>query len=221
MSIKVERWERFKDARTVYNQHGKESMQKVADETGLHKSMIQATEQENSCRSIGYKYIQKLAYHYGVSIEWLLCLSDDYTIHAELAESCKVTGLSETAIKSIQRETADDSTRLALEVILCSDSDLLHDLCQTVYKAIAGYFASSKMESLLDALPDQQREAFEEILDSWDGIASDPRAAVDYNTFYACNTLSEIIRNSEEIAISKYNEIFSQKHQEANRRGID
>lgn len=74
---KLTRDERFKDARQVYNQHGKQTMEEVARTTGLQKSLIQALEDGESKRSVGYDKVARLAFHYGVSADYLLCLSDD------------------------------------------------------------------------------------------------------------------------------------------------
>lgn len=73
------RAERFKDARTVHNRHGKQTMDSVASATGITKSVIHALESdtEERERNVGYKTVAVLAKHYGVSTDWLLSLSDD------------------------------------------------------------------------------------------------------------------------------------------------
>lgn len=71
------RGERFKDARTVHNQHGKQSMGEVSDATKINKSLIQALEDDSSDRSVGYDKVVKLASHYNVTTDYLLGLSDD------------------------------------------------------------------------------------------------------------------------------------------------
>ena len=57
--------ERFKDARIVHNQHGKQTMSEVEAATGVSKSMISGLENDSG-RDIGYTNIIALAKHYGV-----------------------------------------------------------------------------------------------------------------------------------------------------------
>lgn len=71
------RGERFKDARTVHNQHGKQTLRAVKDATGITESAIQALEDDDSTRVVGYDKVAALAKHYGVSLDWLCSLSDD------------------------------------------------------------------------------------------------------------------------------------------------
>lgn len=208
---RLERGERFKDARLEYNRNGRQTLRAVYDATGISTSLIQELEDDSSSRDIGYLKIQKLAEHYGVSIDWLLGLSDVVTVSPEMSVACEITGLSETAVKNIQRETATDSTRLALEVILCSDSEKLHALCNTVYKAVAGYFPNRPKEPLLECLNPELKQEVSEILSRWDGIILDPREAMQYNSFEAGNILSDIVDNSGDTAIRKHNEIFGQQ----------
>lgn len=75
--MSLTRGERFKDARTVHNQHGKQSMGEVSDATKINKSLIQALEDDSSDRSVGYDKVVKLASHYNVTTDYLLGLSDD------------------------------------------------------------------------------------------------------------------------------------------------
>ena len=75
--MKLTRGERFKDARTVYNQRGKQTMDEVTAATGVSKSLIQALEDDDVARSVGYDKVAKLAAHYGVTADFLLGLSDD------------------------------------------------------------------------------------------------------------------------------------------------
>ena len=75
--MSLTRGERFKDARIVHNQHGKQSMGEVSDATKINKSLIQALEDDSSDRSVGYDKIIKLAFHYNVTTDYLLGLSND------------------------------------------------------------------------------------------------------------------------------------------------
>lgn len=201
--------ERFKDARIEYNIHGKQSMDAVHDETGVTKSLIQALESDKG-RDVRYPNIQKLAVHYGVSIDWLLGLSPNPSLDPKLNEACKYTGLSEEAIQNIKRETASPATRLALEILLCHDSDMLHNLCVTIYKAVSGYLPETKMESLLECFPLELKQEVSDVLSSWGGIVLEPKEAMQYNSFEAGNILSSIVDSSEETAIRKNRSIFGQ-----------
>lgn len=90
--------ERFKDARAVYNQHGAQSTKAVSNATGISTSIINAL--ENETRSVGYEKVMILAKHYGVSIDWVFCLTDDPN-----PQPCAVDelGLSYKAIEAIKR----------------------------------------------------------------------------------------------------------------------
>lgn len=204
------RGERFRDARTVYNRNGPQSLKKVEKETGLVTSMIQAVEDDEYDRNISYIRIKELATHYGVSIDWLLGLSEVPSLEPEMKIVNKVTKLSSTAIKNIQRETESENTRIALEVLLCCDSELLHTLCKTIYKAVAGYFHEITSEQLLGQFQPEFREKAEEILKNWDGVILEHEDAMQYNSFEAGNILTYMIDNSKETAIKKYHEISGQ-----------
>lgn len=73
----LSRGERFKDARVLYNQHGNQTMKEVKDATGVNQSTIQALEDDEITRSVGYEKVVALAEHYGVSLNWLLGLSSE------------------------------------------------------------------------------------------------------------------------------------------------
>ena len=58
---RLERGERFKDARLEYNRNGRQTLRAVYDATGISTSLIQELEDDSSSRDIGYLKIQKLA----------------------------------------------------------------------------------------------------------------------------------------------------------------
>ena len=97
------RGERFKGARLDHNQHGKQTMDEVSAATGVGKSLIHALEDDENDRSVGYDKVAKLALHYGVSANWLLCLSDDPYITASAADDLR---LSADAVKIIKNRLA-------------------------------------------------------------------------------------------------------------------
>ncbi len=89
------RGERFKDARTVYNKHGKQTMDEVAAATGVGKSVIQSLEDDDNLRSVGYEKIISLAKHYGVTSDYLLGLSNARTSNANVIALMQGIGISE------------------------------------------------------------------------------------------------------------------------------
>lgn len=94
---------RFKDARTRYNQHGLQSTKDVAGEAGITKSLIEDLESNvGNQRNVGYLTIKKLAQYYGVSSDYLLGLSNTPSTKEDIRAACKTTGLSDTAIKAIR-----------------------------------------------------------------------------------------------------------------------
>lgn len=100
--VKLTRGERFKDARIVHNQHGKQTMDEVAAATGLQKSLIQALEDDSANRSVGYDKVAKLAAHYHVSADYLLGLSDVVSPNTEIRAMCDSLGLSEKTVKTFE-----------------------------------------------------------------------------------------------------------------------
>lgn len=92
--------ERMKDTRLCHNQHGKQTMDEVAKATGVSKSTIHDLEDEESTRNVGFQDIRKLAIHYGVSADYLLCLPgcDVRSRNTDLQALCRYTGLSEEAL---------------------------------------------------------------------------------------------------------------------------
>ena len=94
--------ERFKDARIVHNQHGKQTMSEVEAATGVSKSMISGLENDSG-RDIGYTNIIALAKHYGVSIDYLLGISETRSTNASTKAIMQFTGLSEDNINHLNQ----------------------------------------------------------------------------------------------------------------------
>ncbi len=104
MGVELTRGERFKDARTVYNQHGKQTIAEVAAATGIAQGKLSHIETDKA-GSIGSESVKRLAEHYGVSSDWLLGLSDIRTTNTDLKSVCEYTGLSESVIELLRRTT--------------------------------------------------------------------------------------------------------------------
>lgn len=94
----LSRGERFKDARTVYNTHGKQTMQEVSAATGVAASCIKDLEDDAIGRSVGYDKVASLARHYGVSADWLMGLSEIRTSDPAIRAICDYTGLTDAAV---------------------------------------------------------------------------------------------------------------------------
>lgn len=91
--------ERFKDARLVHNQHGKETTGAVEKATGVCKSTL--SQIENDKRDPGAKTVSELAKHYGVSADYLLGLSEVITPDATAQAVIAYTGLSEDNVRTL------------------------------------------------------------------------------------------------------------------------
>lgn len=98
----LERWERFKDARTVHNIHGNQTMDEVAAATGLSKNMISNLENEKVDRDVGYKSIAILANHYGVSSDYLLGMTEDHKSVPSVIDELALSQTSVDWIKAVQ-----------------------------------------------------------------------------------------------------------------------
>ena len=106
MGIVLTMYERFEEARKDKGL----SIQDVTNATGVHKSMISALENEpkdGKIRDVGYSNIVKLAQFYGVSIDWLLGISDVRSPEINLQSACKYTGLTEKTIAEIRKLCVD------------------------------------------------------------------------------------------------------------------
>ena len=116
----LKRHERFQDARLVHNQHNKQTMDEVSTATGISKSLIQALEDENQERSVGYDKVATLAKHYGVSSDYLLGITPDPTTDTNLAAVCKYTGLSQESIQflSFFSQFGDHETANVLDILI-------------------------------------------------------------------------------------------------------
>ena len=116
----LKRHERFQDARLVHNQHNKQTMDEVSTATGISKSLIQALEDEDQARSVGYDKVATLAKHYGVSSDYLLGLTPNPTTDTNLSAVCEYTGLSQGSVQflSFFRRIGDHETANVLDILI-------------------------------------------------------------------------------------------------------
>lgn len=96
-------YERFRNARTVYNQHGKQSTPEVEAGCGVRHSLIEDAESfsMNPPRAIDYRTVGKLAEYYGVSAGYLLGTEDNPTYSVSSRAAQEYTGLSEGAVSTL------------------------------------------------------------------------------------------------------------------------
>lgn len=113
--MSLTRAERFKDARTVLNQHGDQTMSEVYRATQINKSLIQALEKDDSDRSVGYDKVATLAAHYNVSADYLLGLSDDPSRTPAATDDLHI---SAKAIKQLRAFTCDDGNAHELSLLM-------------------------------------------------------------------------------------------------------
>ena len=95
----------FKVARTRFNQHGKQSVKTVSEQTGINRTLIDELEVNDGRkpRNVGYLTVTQLAKHYGVSADYLLGLSPNPTNDADIQTTIKTTGLSQKAVEYLQQ----------------------------------------------------------------------------------------------------------------------
>ena len=112
---------RFKLARTVYNQHGKQSVKTVSEATNpsISKSLIDDLESNvGKKRAVSYLTVKQLAQYYGVTSDYLLGLSDIPCIDTSLQGANKVTGLSIDAIIQLDRISTIAGGREAVDALI-------------------------------------------------------------------------------------------------------
>lgn len=111
------RGERFKDARTVHNQHGSQTMSAVQNATGVSASLIADLENDEKDRKVNYIDVATLAKHYGVTTDWLCGLVPDH--HVKPCASSEL-GLSPKAVDQIVNiyTTSPDGAMQGLNMLL-------------------------------------------------------------------------------------------------------
>ena len=134
MDVELTRGEKFKDARLIHNQHGKQTMRDVQNATGVQTSLISSLEDDDSARNVGYMDIVKLANHYGVSLDYLLGQAKSPSPNETIQGVCHYTGLSQNSIQNIRKIAySNHSHAVALDSFFDNFIDL-HVLCETWVK---------------------------------------------------------------------------------------
>ncbi len=186
MKVTLTRWERFKDARTVHNRFGSQSMATVAAAAGVGKGKIQALEKDDSDggvdRGVDYREVAKLAAYYGVTSDWLMGLSPYRTPNVDAQTLSKRTGLSETAITNLINEVRDPRSRHLWNLLLgVLDADKLHRFSLAADRLVSYYENHAKIhfesKTLLEHIPEDKREEFQSYIQQWGGELIDPEEA--------------------------------------------
>lgn len=109
------RAQRFSNSRIEHNQHGKQTMDAVAEATGVTKSVIHALEYDMDAnakeRNVGFRTVAILANHYGVSADYLLGLSEDHTRKSSVVDEL---GLSVEAVEKLHEWQNDHQEYIAI-----------------------------------------------------------------------------------------------------------
>lgn len=140
---------RFKLARTAYNQHGKQSVKTVSEETGISKSLIDDLESNvGNKREVSYLKVKKLAEYYGVTSDYLLGIIDCPSADYDLQSVYYYTGLSVEAVEAIRNNQVCDEIdpgMYMLNLVLQKKEfwDLLYSLDELRLSS-AGLFAKVK-----------------------------------------------------------------------------
>ncbi len=101
--IVLTRGERFKDARTVHNKNGKQTIPEVAKITSISESMISDLENDEKNRGVRFEAVAALARHYGVTADFLLGLEESPFRGLDISSAIKYTGLSTSAVKRLHQ----------------------------------------------------------------------------------------------------------------------
>lgn len=162
---RLTRGERFKDARVVHNQHKKQTMDEVFAATGVSKSLIQSLEDDSANRSVGYDKVAKLAEHYGVTTDYLLCLTDDP--HRQPAATDDL-GLSAKAVKKIRNlQRCSSNEREYMDFLnLVLGSDLFDHFLYALYVDVHVHLSELIYKSVATSSSDTQHAEIRRIVQS-------------------------------------------------------
>ncbi len=157
--VKLTRGDRFKDARTVHNRHGKQTIADVVSATGVSKGQISEIESDNA-GDIRSDSVVKLAKHYGVSADYLLGLSDNPTRDESVDGACKCTGLSLEAVIYLQSLKESGGNTEGVSAILEAERfhRLIKELDDMAFSLEQLYEPINFLSSLNEPIPEPQFE---------------------------------------------------------------
>lgn len=144
---KLTRGERFKDARTVHNKNGKQSMDDVYAATGISASMIKDLEDDDKDRSVGYDKIATLAKHYGVSADYLLSLTNDPSQKPRATDELGLSANAITWLSGLANST--DSHRYSKHLSTLLEMDKFKGLIYLLIEYFSALEAASVASNIL------------------------------------------------------------------------
>lgn len=145
---------------------------KLAEITG--KSRQTVSQYIHGISEPGYDTLGKIADYFHVSVDYLLSRSDIRTTDPDIKAVCAYTGLSETSVGSILRETANKDTQKVMNIILGFDPDCFHRFIQSVGKGIAIVEKYRNKSINLESIPTEIKEDLYCLLGIEDGGIYDP-----------------------------------------------
>lgn len=110
------------------------TQQELAEKLNWSRGSISFYEKCQRCPDI--EFLKAASTFFGVSADWFIGQSDVKSPHADIQAVCAFTGLSETSVGSILRETANEETRKVLNIILSFDTDAFHRIVKNAQKGI-------------------------------------------------------------------------------------
>lgn len=148
--MNLTRGERFKDARIVHNQHGKQTMDEVEAATGINKSLIHALEDDDNDRDVGYTKVATLAAHYHVSADFLFGLTNDPSTQPSAVDEL---GISPKAVEWIKIFAKNDTECFDHDNTASVFNMLLEDQSFTVFFfQMCTYFSAKRAECIYESL---------------------------------------------------------------------
>lgn len=155
--MELYRWERFKDARTVHNQHGNQSLSAVATATGISKSKISDLERDYSDgnkkpRDVGAFDITTLARYYGVTTDYLLGLTDDPARKPAATDDLGLSALAVKKIRNIKASSSDDREYMNF-LNMFFENPLFNGLIDALYMDCQAVAAETIFSSVLISEP--------------------------------------------------------------------
>lgn len=148
------------------------TQQELAEKLDWSRGSISFYEKCQRCPDI--EFLKAASTFFGVSADWFIGQSDVKSPHADIQAVCAFTGLSETSVGSILRETANEETQKVMNVILGFDPDCFHRFIQSVSKGIAIIERYKNKSINLELIPTEIKEDLYCLLGIEDGGIYDP-----------------------------------------------
>lgn len=130
-----------------------------------------------------WKTLAAIARYFGVSVDWLLGVTDVRSADIDIQQICKYVGLSEQAVTFLHSESSDIEAMSAFDRILRTNNKLCHRL--NVILSLAFQHRDKHPYSRIRTpfakmLPEDTKRLFFDALDEWGGYLLDPQEVPDY-----------------------------------------